>query len=123
GSWPSLELLRGLLHPVAAPAAIRAAVESGSPLVDRELIRSGGDTRLDPLPVRPLRVDDRIASYLLGSDVPDARLDGVLAAPPEPQSWEHVLVDRELIETLRGLADWAQTLGGAVGPELVLFFH
>lgn len=32
----------------------------------------------DPLPLRSVRIDDRIASYLLDSDTPDSRLFGIL---------------------------------------------
>lgn len=56
----------------------------------------------DPLPVRSLRIDDRIASYLLDSDASDSRLFGIL------QSAKHSTVEpiyvredaRELLEQL-----------------------
>ena len=39
-------------------------------------------TSSESLPVRSIRIDDRIASFLLDSDAPDARLFGILQASP-----------------------------------------
>jgi ATP-dependent 26S proteasome regulatory subunit len=87
---PSVELIQQTLYPVArSPGAgddgrvvnaSRAIFDAESPLVAFRLVCLGDSGAVDdPLPLRPVRADDRIASYLVGSDREDSRLRGVLS--------------------------------------------
>ena len=97
-SRPSVELVLQILRPVLAspplpaggramgeggqggedlPAAGRALFAPGAPLLRHHLVTL--DSEAEPLPVRPVRLDDRIASYLTDGDAPDPRL-----CRPEP---------------------------------------
>jgi AAA+ superfamily predicted ATPase len=104
---PPVELLLQLLHPVAPGTAGRAVVDSGSRLLASRLLvlsDEGQDPR--PLAARPVRLDDRIVAYLLGSDAPDRRLEGVLAEAHGPLGWEEVAVELEQLGDLQRLAEW-----------------
>ena len=70
------QILCGFLQ--EAGAARELFSPSGS-LVSNRLILTGSDaSSADGLSLRSVRIDDRIAAYLLGSDIPDARLAGAL---------------------------------------------
>lgn len=56
---------------------VRQTYHSGSPLMRWELIVPVGDVFQTPLLKREYRVDERIVSYLMGSDRPDGGLEGV----------------------------------------------
>jgi AAA+ superfamily predicted ATPase len=103
---PTVELALQIVRPhEAAPEAGRAALASTSPLLLYHLLAlSGGADGEEPLPMRSLRVDDRIAAYLLGGNAPsaadaiDARLDGIAVRGQLTQDWHSL--DREKIAEL-----------------------
>ena len=74
---PTLDLLMRLLCPtVEARLAARKCFEPGSPLLAWELVSLHEDpgVRRPTLPAKYLKLDERIAGYLLGSDQIDGRL-------------------------------------------------
>ena len=74
---PSIELaLRLFCYSLAEQVSARAAFSPGSPLLNHHLLLLHEDLtdRPSPLLSRSLKLDDRIAEFLLGSDRLDARL-------------------------------------------------
>jgi len=74
---PTLDLVMRLLCPtMEARLTVRQALEPGSALLDWELVTLHDDpgARRPSLPARYLKIDDRIARYLLSSDQIDSRL-------------------------------------------------
>lgn len=113
---PPVELLLQIMRPRAESLEeARAAFEpEGTLLSKRLLVLSGED---DNRATRSVRLDERIASYLLGSDGLDARLSNVVVRSAEAVKWDELLFDDALIAHLRHLADYV-SLGKAI-----LFFH
>jgi AAA+ superfamily predicted ATPase len=86
--------------------ALRLAFTPDSPLVRERLLVMGGEARADDgLSMRSLRLDDRIAAFLLEAGWMDARLEGVLTvhAPDVTDP----LIDED--ERLDQLAEWWET--------------
>src|SRR6267143_4252902 len=54
----------------SSSAYARSRLAAGAPLVDEYLVQVDENER--PVLTRPLRVPDRVAAHLLGSDIPDA---------------------------------------------------
>jgi AAA+ superfamily predicted ATPase len=82
---PTIDLVMRLLcHSIEARLSARRIFEPGSPLLEWELVGLHDDpgARRPVLPARYLKLDERIAGYLLGSD----RLDERLLALVDPQS-------------------------------------
>ena len=74
---PTLDLVMRLLCPtMEARLTVRRTLEPGSALLDWELVTLHDDpgARRPSLPARYLKIDDRIARYLLSSDQIDSRL-------------------------------------------------
>ncbi len=92
----SIEAVHGLLLPSRALLSSRLLVPGG---------REGRSSRY-------LRLDDRIASFLLGSDDPDERLDHIISPPLPAEGWDAIFVNPELLAELRSFAD--ATRGKAV---------
>jgi hypothetical protein len=67
----------------SSSAYARSRLAPGSPLVDEYLVQVEENDR--PVLTRPLRVPDRVAAHLLGSDIPDAVIAALVAVslPPE----------------------------------------
>src|SRR2546425_5688004 len=67
----------------SSSAYARSRLAAGAPLVDEYLVQVEENER--PVLTRPLRVPDRVAAHLLGSDIPDAVVAALVAAsfPPE----------------------------------------
>ena len=81
---PSVDLvLRLLAPPPEAKAAARAALGQGGRLMRSRLLFSDEPPTQASSLSRPLRVDERVVLYLLGSDAPDPRL-GAYARLSEP---------------------------------------
>lgn len=77
---PSVELVTQTLR-LSLPeiGACRDFFSPAGNLRGNHLIVMGGDAAgEESLPQRSLRIDDRVASYLLGADDPDPRLSGIL---------------------------------------------
>ena len=103
---PSVELVLEVLQPLAPGPVRRAALEGGGRLRRHDLVVLPDGQRDDrPLAARPVRLDDRVAAWLLGDDAPDARLQGVLSGPADPAAWEQLPAEPELVASLQALAD------------------
>jgi AAA+ superfamily predicted ATPase len=122
---PSAELVWQILYPEApTPAAGRAVFAAQAPLMRRRLLAPGADVQGDePLPGRALRVDDRIAAYLLGDDRPDGRLERILWQPVDPPGWDDLIITPERLERLQRLAAWHRQRRDEVRGGMTLFFH
>jgi hypothetical protein len=108
---PTVELLLEILHPEAAGQRGRAAFEINAPLVHNHLVVLGGEARGDDgLSMRSVRVDDRIAAYLLGEDGFDSRLDSVIAPPEFEEDSGPLEYGEETAERVEELAEWWQEL-------------
>jgi AAA+ superfamily predicted ATPase len=116
---PTVELVLEILQPEAPdPGAARDVFARGGPLIDRFLLAAGPELQgEEPLPLRSLRLDDRIAGFLLGSDRRDGRLAGIVSVAEESAGWDAVPIEPAQVESLRRLAEgWR----GARGPRAVL---
>lgn len=80
----SVELIAQILRPILpGPGIVRDLfAESGNLRKHHLLVMSSDAASQESLPTRSVRLDDRIASYLLDSDVPDGRLAEVLIPFP-----------------------------------------
>ena len=113
---PTVDLILRLLCPVLAERlpAREALSPSGRLLRDGLLTLADDAAGHWPLLARPLRVDERLVEYLLGSDRPDPRLDlvcrleGGADEPPAPP------LDGTAGEVLDGLVRLMRDDGGAV---------
>jgi hypothetical protein len=109
---PTVDLVLQILYPLARePGRGWFAFDTQAPLLANQLVFLPGSGRSsEPLPSRTLRLDDRIAAYLLGSDRPDGRLAGVITTIEGVDSnlpdLTPMLADRELSERLQVLAAW-----------------
>ncbi|HEX6864588.1 MAG TPA: hypothetical protein VF414_17290, partial [Thermoanaerobaculia bacterium] len=116
---PTVELILDILLPEAPdPGDARDAFARGGPLADHGLLAAGPEAQgEDPLPARLLRIDDRIAGYLLGSDRIDGRLEGIVTVFPESPGWDDLPAEPAQAERLRKLAAGWSEMGG---PRTVL---
>ncbi len=122
---PTLDLvMRMLCRSTQARLDVRRALEPGSALLDWELLTLHDDpgSRRPSLPARYLKIDDRIARYLLGGD----QIDGRLMELTDPQaSAPAATAGAELTEDIRDrLERWASGWEQAwknVSP--VILFH
>lgn len=122
---PSVELVLNLLRRTEPDAdAERAVFASASPLLENHLIVLRGDAEsYEPLSVRSVRVDDRIAGYLTGSDALDSRLKGIVRWETEHALWEDLIVEPERQQQLEALSEWWGSLRDGAGQSLTLFLH
>jgi AAA+ superfamily predicted ATPase len=99
---PSVEILSQIVLRKAGSieAVHRLLLPSRALLRNRLLVLGGHEGRSS----RYLRLDDRILSFLLGSDDPDERLDHILSRPLPAEGWEAVFVNPELLAELRSFA-------------------
>jgi AAA+ superfamily predicted ATPase len=98
---PSVEILSQIV--LCKAGSMEAAHElllPSRPLIRNRLLEPGG---LEGPSSRYFRVDDRIVSFLLGSEEPDVRLDQILSFLPA-ESWDAVVVSPELLAQLRSFA-------------------
>lgn len=104
---PPVELLLQIVHPrVASLEAARALFEPEAKLVAKRLIVVGGGED-ENRAMRSVRLDDRVASYLLDGEEPDARLKDILSKPLPPVDWNDLLFDETMIVHLRQLGTYA----------------
>jgi hypothetical protein len=116
---PAVELAAAILSPDGnGMAAVRPCFEGSRPLLSHRLvsIRSQAD---EPLPVRSLRLDDRIAAFLTGSGALDARLDE-LAGIADGLDWSGLTAEPQHIERLRHIVDWWQRQPPPAGAAVFL---
>jgi hypothetical protein len=114
-----------ILYPVSIqPADRRAALDPSSPLIVHHLLASSPEIQgEEPLPLRSLRLDDRIASYLLGNQAFDGRLQGVLVDDNRQPGWEQIYMDADRLDRLKTLADWWKERSSNPQAGLTLFLH
>ena len=118
---PSVDLVLNLLSPTfEAKLAARARFTQDAPLIAQRLLHLFDDPAQPqpPLLSKYLKVDERIASYLLGSDVPDARLAPYARLNPTQTRLEDVLLPAEVKRRLALLAR-----DRPEGESLVFYFQ
>jgi SpoVK/Ycf46/Vps4 family AAA+-type ATPase len=147
---PTVELALQTLYPIAREIAVaRSAFDAESPLIRRRLIVLNGDAHGDePLPMRSLRCDDRIANYLLGDDAVDGRLAGVIspgyaslpacesssighssrpstleAMRTQEASWDDLMIEPERLARLKALSQWWREKRIQGGAQATIFLH
>ena len=94
--WPSVDLAYGLFcQDLSQRVAHRQAFSPGAPLQALRLLHLSQESAPVPpgLLTRLLKLDERIVAYLLGSDVPDPVLDGLLAIFGSPSLQPPILHD------------------------------
>lgn len=140
---PVVELALQILHPVANDAAtVRSAFDAEAPLMRHRLLVPNGDSYgEEPLPMRSLRCDDRIANYLLGGDAFDSRLASVIrlgetslparAAPPHSEEavrlqevrWDDLVIEPEQLAQWKALSHWWREKRAGGDAQAALFLH
>jgi AAA+ superfamily predicted ATPase len=104
---PTMELLlQILLHKVGSIEGARSYLEPAEPLLrNRILVWVAQDEGRSS---RFIRLDDRIGSFLLGSDESEIRLKGILSEFSGTVGWEDLLVGPALLAQLRNFAEYAK---------------
>jgi Winged helix domain, variant/ATPase family associated with various cellular activities (AAA) len=117
---PSAELIMQILSPISEPEsdprALRAPFQPGSALLANHLVTVHARND-EPLPGRALRVDDRIVNYLIGGDVLDARLVGLVEEARGVAGWANLIAESASVERLQAWTAWWKRKrpdGGAV---------
>lgn len=111
---PTVELILQILQGGEPdPAAGRSAFAPGAPLRAQRLVLLDD---AGPLPLRPVRIDDRVADFLVGSTTAESTpADWLTVAEPLPFS--DLVLAPERREQLTGLAAWWP------GDAAVIFLH
>ncbi|MCG8353896.1 MAG: AAA family ATPase [Chloroflexales bacterium] len=105
-SQPTVELALQILDPIIASREDAwNALYAGSALVDQHLLLLGDARGDEALPAQSVRLDGRIAGYLLDSDTIDERLRD-LAIWPSELAWSELSSAAEHLERLQALAAW-----------------
>jgi AAA+ superfamily predicted ATPase len=122
---PTVELVLQILHPIVSqPETARSAFASSAPLLAYDLLVVGNGMQSDePLAMRSIRLDDRIAGYLLGSDTTDNRLDDVMSRSDALMRWEDMVAHQEHVTRLQNLAAWWQQRRHHAPHGAVMFLH
>lgn len=98
---PTVGFLLGLLGPDVDQLEHRTLFTAGSPLVDDNLVAVPGD---GPLPTREVRVDRRIAAYVLGEDAMDPALADLVTVRDPGVGLDGLPSDPDERDALAGLA-------------------
>jgi hypothetical protein len=119
---PTVDLILGLLcTDLTERLRERERFGAAAPLLQHRLLVLADDAAApQPLLSRPMRVDDRVVEYLLGSDTPDARIGAyaeVFSPTPNTDDAGHAA---DLQASLRQLLE-APTASEVVGP--VVYLH
>jgi len=123
---PTVELALQILHPVLPSLREgRDAFDARAPLLRHYLLALETATQTDePLPMRSIRIDDRIAGYLLSGDMQDGRLEGVLVqAQPLASPWEQIIAPSEHIYRLQALAAWWERTRATPAGGMTMFLY
>jgi ATP-dependent 26S proteasome regulatory subunit len=98
-----IDLLGQMVHPKAPSLEEkRRLFEPGGALVEWRLIYFTSDT--EGRAGRAVRLDERIASFLLGCDQFDPRLEPVLGLLSQGNSWDSLYVPQATLDALRAFA-------------------
>ena len=101
-SHPTIELIAQIvLHKIGSLEGARALLSPAGPLFRNRILVSSGQE--EGHSSRFVRLDDRIAAFLLASDEPDARCRGMVRLLP-PGRWESLLLPADLLTELRDFA-------------------
>lgn len=120
---PSIELVLQILHPLHLPQFGRSLFDMASPLfLNQLLVWPDGAHALEPLSMRPLRVDDRIVRYLLDGDDVDGRLRELLE-PMNSVEWSALHRDAVEITGLKAIAEWWRERRQDRGPGATFFLR
>ncbi len=99
---PSVEIISQIVvRKAGSLKAVHELLLPSKPLLRNQLLVRGGHEGHSS---RFLRVDDRIVSFLLGSDEPDERLKGIVSVLP-PELWDALFASAELLEQLQRFAE------------------
>ena len=120
---PSIELVLRTLLPTVAPEMARIVLAPNAKLWRHHLLATTADALDEPLPLRSIRVDDRIIAYLAGSDAPDARLRDVLVATESDVWWEDLILPEDRLARLQGVAEWWRRRRDGLDPGAAVFLH
>lgn len=111
---PTVGFILGLLGGETDQLEHRAMFTPGSPLVDADLLVIEGES---PLPARAVRVDRRVAAFLLGEDAVDPALAEVATVSDPETALDDLHVAPDHRETLSRLAE---TAPGSAPPMLAI---
>jgi len=101
-AYPSVELLSQIvLRKAGTLEAVHEILLPSAPLIRHRILVLGGHEGRSS---RYLRVDDRILSFLLGSDEPDERLKDVVETSYATEDWDRLNVSVDLVDQLRQFA-------------------
>lgn len=107
---PTVELVAAIISRQGnGLAEIREHLDASASLLSQGLLEMA-DRSQEPLPVRSLRIEDRIAGFLLGSDAPDARIREFVSTA-DPLDLTDVKAEEPHIKRLRTLAEWRRNHG------------
>ncbi len=123
---PTVELALQILYPIAPSIqAGRDAFDARAPLLRDHLLALGMETQTDePLPMRSIRIDDRIAGYLLSGNMQDGRLEDIVSSADYLFApWEQIIATSDHIYRLQALAHWWHRLHEDPEGGLTLFLH
>jgi ATP-dependent 26S proteasome regulatory subunit len=112
---PSVDLVLNLLCPsFEAKLSGRHRFSAGAPLVGNRLLQLFEDPAQQQAPLlgKYLRVDERVASYLLGSDELDARLLPYLRLAKSEATLDDLILSPEMKTRLTPVFDQTVTTGG-----------
>jgi AAA+ superfamily predicted ATPase len=116
-SHPTVALVSEIvLHFVQSFEEARALFEPRSSLLRNHIVALAASPD-ESWSSRFLRLDDRIVAFLLGSDEPDIRLEGIVSELAGEVAWSDLLVDSALRERLRDFA------AEAVGKVSTVVLH
>jgi AAA+ superfamily predicted ATPase len=121
---PTVEFVLQILYPVArAPDLGRAAFGASASLCAHRLIVFGRSQDEEHLATRSVRLDERVAGFVLGRNEPDARVQKVLRDIGENHTWSELSAEPQQIERLQGIARWwdSKRAEGLAGGTLL--FH
>ena len=110
---PTVELLLQIvLHKIGSFEGARAYLAPAQPLLRNRILVLGAPD--EGCSSRFIRVDDRIASFLLGSDEFDIRLQGIVSGVPSVAGWDDVLAPAALVAQLRDFTEYSRLRPAAV---------
>ncbi len=99
---PTLNLVLELLCPTFEERLdARIVFSPQAPLLKYGLLKFSDEVPEKPLLSKPLKLDSRIVNFLLGFNLPDARLEGVVRLLYPEKDWSDVVMNDDLRERLK----------------------
>jgi AAA+ superfamily predicted ATPase len=122
---PSIELLCEMLWPLADAATLRAAFEPSSPLLRLHLITVSPALPGTSHSTRLAGVDRSIATYLLGGEGLDSRLEGIVSEDAMADNLSLPGLEPSLCRQLQAFAAWWRPWnnGGGAAAAATVFLH